>query len=108
VYDKRRLLEQQRLNNWDERVSYRLLLRKLFGWMKNQRLLALFFSSLFLFLGLPGVTMLFVADSSSVIGIPTKLFFLTLFAPLIGMFSLSIFLGIAEDNDRHDPELENE
>ncbi|MDJ0613054.1 MAG: hypothetical protein QNJ29_05215 [Rhizobiaceae bacterium] len=76
--------------------------------MKNQRILALFFCGLFLVLALPWVATLIQNERSSVIGIPTGLFMMTLVTPLIGMFLLSIYLGITEDNDRHDPELENE
>jgi len=89
-------------------MSYRRFINRVFGWLKNQRLLSLTFCGLFVILALPWTRFLPGDPDATIIGVPSGLFVLSLITPLVGMFLLSFFLGISEDNDRHDPELENE
>ncbi len=88
-------------------MSYRRLTNRLLGWTKNQRLLALVFSGSIILLALPWIGPLF-GSQGSIIGIPSSFFVMAIVTPILGICILSIFLTLVEDNDRHDPNLENE
>lgn len=89
-------------------MTYRRFKKRYFGWLKNQRLLAFFFSGLVLLLASSWPGFESGLNDQITLGMPSGFFITIIVSPLIVMFVLSLFIGIAEDNDRHDPELENE
>lgn len=93
---------------WKLWMSYRRFYNRFFGWLKNQRMITLVFSAAIVFLSLPFIKLLPGQENATIVGIPRTFFFVTLAAPVIGLFILSVFNSLAEDNDRHDPKLENE
>jgi len=89
-------------------MSYKRIARRYFGWIKNQRILALVCSGMILFLASPWGWWAPGLRDQTTLGMATGFFVMIIVAPIFAMFVLSFFLEFAEDNDRHDPELENE
>ena len=89
-------------------MTYRRFKKRYLGWIRNQGPLAFFFSGLVLLLATSWTGSGSGLNDHITLGMPTGFFMAIIVSPLIVMFVLSLFLSIAEDNDRHDPELENE
>lgn len=82
--------------------------KQYFSWIRQAGTVAFIFSTILVLAAMPWNVLIDRIWQVDLTGVPLGFMTMILFLPIAVLFLLSSFVKIAEDIDRHDPELENE